>query len=70
MSLVEGAIQLLLQLDQKGELEFEQAISAMTVKVPQVANQQQLGSVQYMVIQLTAYFLIRTVPRPSMQVIG
>ncbi len=47
MSLVEGAIQLLLQLDQKGELEFEQAISAMTVKAAQVANQQQLGSVQY-----------------------
>ena len=47
MSLVEGAIQLLLQLDQKGELGFEQSISAMTVKAAQVANQQQLGSVQY-----------------------
>ena len=47
MSLVEGAIQLLLQLDQKGELGFEQAISAMTVKAAEVANQQQLGSVQY-----------------------
>ena len=47
MSLVEGAIQLLFQLDQKGELGFEQSISAMTVKAAQVANQQQLGSVQY-----------------------
>ena len=46
MSLVEGAIHLLLQLDLKGELGFEQSISAMTVKAAQVANQQ-LGSVQY-----------------------
>ncbi len=47
MSLVEGAIQLLFQLDQKGELGFEQSIGAMTVKAAQVANQQQLGSIQY-----------------------
>ena len=47
MSLVEGVIQLLLKLDQHGELSFEQSLAAMTSKAAQVINQVELGTVQY-----------------------
>ena len=47
MSLIEGVIQLLLKLDQRGELSFEQSLVAMTSKPAQVINQVELGTVQY-----------------------
>jgi dihydroorotase len=47
MSLIEGVIQLLLKLDQRGELSFEQSLAAMTSNAAQVINQKELGAVQY-----------------------
>lgn len=46
MSLIEGVIQLLVKLDQSGELSFEQSLTAMTTKAAQVINQRELGSIQ------------------------
>ena len=46
MSLVEGVIQLLVKLDQSGELSFEQSLTAMTIKAAQVINQRELGTIQ------------------------
>jgi dihydroorotase len=46
MSLIEGVIQLLVKLDQSGELSFEQSLTAMTSKAAQVINQKELGTIQ------------------------
>lgn len=47
MSHIEGTMQLLLKLDQSGELAFEQSLRAMTCKPAQVINQHELGSIQF-----------------------
>ena len=47
MSLIEGVIQLLLTLDQRGELSFEKSLAAMTSNAAQLITQKELGAVQY-----------------------
>ena len=47
MSLIEGVIQLLLKLDQSGEISFEQSLRAMTSKAAHVINQNELGIIQH-----------------------
>ena len=47
MSIAEGIIQLLIQLDKKSELPFEISLTAMTTRAGQFIKQGDLGAIQY-----------------------
>ena len=47
MSIAEGIIQLLMQLDKKSELPFEISLTAMTARAGQFINRGDLGAIQY-----------------------
>ena len=47
MSIAEGIIQLLIQLDKKSELPFEISLTAMTTRAARFIKQGDLGAIQY-----------------------
>jgi dihydroorotase len=47
MSMSEGMIQSLIELDKQGELPLENSIDAMTVRAARLINRTDLGCIQY-----------------------